>query len=403
MTESTVVQAGPVALGIASRKLTIALYSAAVFLFWMAQYIYLPTLPTYVQSKANDLAVVGVVLSMFGLWQALIRLPLGIAADWLGWRKPFILVGLGLAGLGAWIMGTTGTVNGLMIGRAVTGLSAGAWVPLVVGFSALFPPKEAIKASALLTLFNSIGRVLATSMTGSLNNLGGYSLPFFVATGIAALSIIIMATIGEIRRPPARPSVGGIGRLIVRRDVLVPSLLSAVGQYAHWAISLGFMLVLVKQLGGTGVTQSLFATLSIAMLASGNLWASSVANRIRGQWLVIASFVLMFVGIIIAAMTSSLFVLAIAQAILGLAQGIGYPVLMGLSIQHVQNADRSTAMGLHQAVYAIGMFAGPAASGVLAGAMGIQPMFGVTAVACLALGLLGARWLDRGLQTADRG
>ncbi len=238
MTEPILQPREPVALGIPSRRLTIGLYSASVFLFWMAQYIYLPTLPTYVQSKASDLAVVGVVLSMFGLWQAIIRLPLGIVTDWIGWRKPFILIGLGLAGVGAWIMGTTDSVSGLTLGRAVTGLSAGAWVPLVVGFSALFPPKEAVKASALLTLFNSIGRVLATSVTGSLNNLGGYPLPFFVATGVTALSILIMATVSEIRRPPARPSVSGIGRLMVRRDVLVPSLLSAVGQYAHWAISL---------------------------------------------------------------------------------------------------------------------------------------------------------------------
>jgi predicted MFS family arabinose efflux permease len=130
------------------------------------------------------------------------------------------------------------------------------------------------------------------------------------------------------------------------------------------------------------------------MMAGGNLGASSIAGRIRGQWLVVASFVLMFVGIIIAAMSSSFFILAMAQATMGLAQGIGYPVLMGLSIQHVQNADRTTAMGLHQAVYAIGMFAGPALSGVLAEVMGIQPMFAVTAVGCLLLGLSGARWLD---------
>ncbi len=395
MIEPTARPNEPVALGIPSRRLTIGLYSVSVFLFWMAQYIYLPTLPTYVQSKANDLAVVGVVLSMFGLWQAIIRLPLGIVADWVGWRKPFILIGLGLAGLGAWIMGTTDSVNGLAIGRTVTGLSAGVWVPLVVGFSALFPPKEAVKASALLTLFNSVGRVLATSVTGALNDLGGYSLPFFVATGIAALSIIIMATISEIRRPPARPSVGGIGRLVVRRDVLIPSLLSAVGQYAHWAISLGFMSVLVKQLGGTGITQSLLATLSIALMASGNLWASSMASKIRGQRLVIASFVMMFVGIVIAALSSWLVVLAIAQAIMGLAQGIGYPVLMGMSIEHVSNAERSTAMGLHQSVYAIGMFAGPAFSGVIAAAIGIQPMLAVTAVACLILGLAGTYGLDR--------
>ena len=60
---------------------------------------------------------------------------------------------------------------------------------------------------------------------------------------------------------------------------------------------------------------------------------------------------MMFVGIVIATLSSSLVVLAVAQAIMGLAQGIGYPVLMGMSIQHVSNAERSTAMGLHQAEF----------------------------------------------------
>jgi len=391
MTKST----EPVALGLPSRKLTIGLYLASVFLFWMALYIYLPTLPTYAQTKTSDLAVVGAVLSMFGLWQAIVRLPLGIVTDWVGWRKPFILIGLGLAGLGAWIMGTTDSVNGLMLGRAVTGLSAGAWVPLVVGFSALFPPKEAIKASALLTLFNSIGRMLATLVTGWLNDLGGYALAFYVATVVAALAVLIMAPLGEIRRPPTRPSVSAVGRLVGRRDVLVPSLLGAIEQYAHWAISLGFMSVLVKQLGGTSVTQSVFATISIALMAVGNLWASFIAHPVPGRRLVIASFVMTFVSIVIAALSSSLIVLAIAQAIMGLALGIGYPVLMGLSIEYVSNAERSTAMGLHQSVYAIGMFAGPALGGAMAAAIGIQPMFAVTAVACLVLGLIGAYWLGR--------
>ncbi len=84
------------------------------------------------------------------------------------------------------------------------------------------------------------------------------------------------------------------------------------------------------------------------------------------------------------------------QACVGLGQGIGYPALMGMSIQHVDDGERTTAMGLHQAVYAIGMFGGPWLSGILADAIGIQPMFGVTAAACLVLGVLGTYWLAEG-------
>jgi DHA1 family multidrug resistance protein-like MFS transporter len=86
----------------------------------------------------------------------------------------------------------------------------------------------------------------------------------------------------------------------------------------------------------------------------------------------------------------------VAQFCVGLAQGAGYPVLMGMSIEHVADTERTTAMGLHQAVYAVGMFGGPWFSGLLADAMGIRPMFGLTAILCLALALLLTHGLARG-------
>ncbi len=124
MNNSTEVRAPSHKSGVGNRRLMITLYAIAVFLYWIALYLYVPTLPTYVQSKSDNLAMVGVVLSMYGLWQAVIRLPLGIVADWLGWRKPFIVLGLVLVGLGAWTMGVADSVNGLIIGRAITGLAA---------------------------------------------------------------------------------------------------------------------------------------------------------------------------------------------------------------------------------------------------------------------------------------
>jgi MFS family permease len=376
-----------------SRRLMIALYAIAVFLYWMALYLYVPTLPTYAQSKSDNLALVGVVLSMYGLWQAIIRLPLGIAADWLGWHKPFIIVGFALAGLGACTMAVADSVNGLIIGRAITGLAAGTWVLLVVVFSSLFPPHEAVRASAMLTFIGSVGRVLATGVTGSLNELGGYPLAFFLAAGAAALAILIVLPARGGRRPPQRPSVGSVASLITRRDVLLPSLLNAVNQYANWAATFGFLPILARQLGATDVTQSVLVSMSIGVVTLGNLVATAIVSRIGARRLVYLSFVLLSTGIGGAALAPSLLLVFVCQFCLGLGQGVGYPVLMGLSIQQVADAERTTAMGLHQAVYAIGMFGGPWLSGLLADAMGIRPMFGVTAFFCLVLGLLVTRRL----------
>ena len=371
----------------------IGLYAAAAFLYWASLYLYIPTLPVYAQSRSDNLALVGIVLSMYGLWQAIIRLPLGIAADWLGWRKPFIIVGLALAALGAVIMGTAANVNGLIVGRAVTGLAAGTWVPLIAVFSTLFPSDQAVRASAILTLVASAARALATSVTGSLNEMGGYPLAFFLAAGTAVLAILIVLPAREDRRPPQRPSARSIRTLIVRRDVLLPALLNGVGQYANWTATFGFLPVLARQLGATDVALSLLVSMNMGVVTLGNLVATAIVRRVGARRLVYLSFLLLFAGIGGAALARSLPLIFVAQFCIGLGQGIGYPLLMGMSIQHVGDGERTMATGLHQAVYAIGMFGGPWLSGMLANALGIRPTFGVTAFGCLALGLLGTSLL----------
>jgi len=375
------------------RRFLFGLYAAAVFLYWVSLYLYVPTLPVYVQSKTDNLALVGVILSMYGLWQAIIRLPLGIVVDWFGWRKPFVVAGFVLAGLGAVATGTANDATGLLVGRTITGLAASIWVVLVVAFSSLFPANEAVRASALLALVASFARMLATGATGWLNELGGYPLAFFLAGGAAALAIIIVLPMPEKRRPSQAPSVRGIGHLVLRQDVLLPSLLSAVGQYSNWTVTFGFLPILAKQLGATDVVQSILVAMNIGLVTLGNLTATAIVRRVGVKPLVCLSFLLMSFGAGELAFASSLLAVFFAQLCMGLSQGIGYPLLMGMSIEYVAEEERTTAMGLHQAVYAIGMFSGPWLSGILADAMGLRPMFLATSLSCLTMGLLGTRKL----------
>ncbi|HEY9076636.1 MAG TPA: MFS transporter [Anaerolineaceae bacterium] len=376
-----------------NRKFLIGLYMAAVFFYWAAMYLYVPTLPVYAKTITSDIALVGVILAQYGLWQAIVRLPLGIISDWLGRRKPFLIGGFILSALGAWVMGSATDANGLMVGRAITGFAAATWVPLVVVFSSLFPPEEAVRATSLLTVVNSVSRMLATGANGFLNDLGGYSLAFTAAVVVSGLAVLVVLPAREERLPPKTPNLKNFAVLITRPDVLTPSLLSAVLQYASWASTFGFIPILAKQLQASDVVQGLLMSMNLGVMTVGNLFATAIVKRLGARTMVYASYVLMSAGILLAAFANAIWMVVAAQVLTGLASGVGYPVLMGMSIQQVDNAERATAMGLHQAVYAIGMFAGPWLSGILADAVGIQPMFGVTAAGCLILGVAGAQFL----------
>jgi DHA1 family multidrug resistance protein-like MFS transporter len=380
-------------MNITNRKAAIGLYALAVFFFWGSQYIYLPALPTYVQSKVSDLSLVGFVLSMYGLWQALVRIPLGIAADWLGWRKPFLVIGVALGGLGAWMLGTSNDLPGLTLGRAITGVSTGVWAVLVVAFSALFPPQDAVRASSLVMLANSLGRIVATASAGTLEDWGGATMPFFIATGLALFATLLLLPIDETRRAPRAPSLSNIVALLRRRDVMLPTLLSTLSQYVLWSTSFGFIIVLAKQFGATSVEQGMIVTVHIILATVGNLFVLSLNQRFGTSRILAIGFVLLFAGTLIAGLAPSLPMLFLAPVFIGLALGISYPTTMGMSIERVDEAERATAMGLHQTIYALGMFVGPASSGMLASHLGLQPMFILTAFAALVLGLVGTLWI----------
>jgi len=349
------------------------LCGAAVALYWAALEVYLPTLPTYIAERSGALAQVGAILAMYGLSQTLVRFPLGILSDWVGRRKPFVIAGMILAAMGALMLGYAQGTPALYVGRTITGLAGAAWVPLLVMFSALFPPEESVRATAMVTLIGSAARTVATSATGWLNDWGGYRLAFQIAAFLAAVGIVALLPSSDPRRDPQPPNTRAILRLVTRPDVLLPSLVAFASQFAMWGSTFSFNPIMARELG----------------------------RRFGARALTYAGLGMLCGGIVLVAVAPSVTWVLVAQAVIGFSQGIGYPVLVGLSIRHVDDIQRTSAMGLHQMIYALGMFGGPAACGLLADAFGLRAMFCITAALALLAGLGLMRLLVRRVPQID--
>ena len=365
------------------------LFLTGTLLYWVSLYLYVPTLPTYIYDRTLSLTIVGTVLSMYGLWQAVIRVPVGIGVDATGRGKLFILAGLGFSAAGAMVMSYGGTVASLALGRALTGFAAGTWVPLIAVFAGFFPPGQVVYATSLLTLSGSVGRMIATGANGLLNNLGGYRLTFLLAAGAAVLAGIIIGNT-KIKKPESRGvTLRSISSLFSRPDVMLPSAISLVVQFGTWAITFGFLPILAEELGAEDVGLSLLVSLNLALLTAGNLLNTLIARRVRHVPVIATSIAFAATCITVAALTDTLWILFAASAGMGLANGFNYPTLMGLSISRIDSDHRSSAMGIHQSVYAIGMFSGPWLGGIVADLAGIRAMFlavaGFVAVASLIL------------------
>ncbi len=364
------------------------LFVTSVFLFWLAHYIYLPTLPVYLLSKTGSLARVGTVLAMYGLWQAVVRLPLGLLVDVVGRRKLFILGGTALAGLGSLTLCWAGGYAGLLAGRSLVGISMGTWVLQVVVFSAFYAPHEAVRAGAVLTLVSSLAKLLGTSLTGYLNTLGGYSLAFLFSASAIGLAMISLAPVSVPIPAVEEQKTTFLRDLLKNKTVIYPSLLAIVNQFINFSVTFGFLPMLAGQMGAGDVVKGLLVSVNILALILGNVLVTGVAKRINPVTLMALSFGLFTIGVGGTALAYRLSLLFVLQALLGLAHGIGYPTLIGSTIREVPHNQRATAMGLHQTVYALGMFVGPWLSGHLADLIGVRSTFGIIAGGCLVFSTL---------------
>lgn len=156
----------------------------------------------------DDPARVGLAMGMYGLAQALLQIPLGLASDRWG-RKRVILAGLALFALGSALAATASTLDMLTLARALQG--AGAISAAVTALLADLT-RDAVRTKAMALVGVSMALVFALSLVAApplaaAIGLGGL---FWLTGGLALTGMAVVLWVVPAEPPPI--GRGGAGR-----------------------------------------------------------------------------------------------------------------------------------------------------------------------------------------------
>ncbi|MDE2120155.1 MAG: MFS transporter [Betaproteobacteria bacterium] len=349
-------------------------------------FLILPVFAIYAQKLpgGDNRFMVGLALGIYGLTQAMLQIPFGLASDRFG-RKPVMMVGLLIFAAGSFVAGAAHSLDAIIVGRAIQGAGA---ISAAISAMIADSTRDHNRTKAMAMVGMTIGMSFLVSLIAGPVLYHWIGVPgMFVLTGVLAL-----AAIGVIKWVvPDAPMSGPaeeLGAGASHESVFTPALLRLhfsifVVNFAQVAM---FVVVPVALLQHAGIPLKhhwmvyLPVTLGSFVLAiPGIVWAES-----RGHMRAVlrAGVALMGLSMLALAFGYRSTVPLIAELFLFfVAFNLMEALLPSLVSRVAPAARKGLAMGVYNTAQSLGLFAGGAVGGWLARMWSAEGVF----LACAAL------------------
>ena len=149
--------------------------------------------------EGSSATLIGLAVGGYAFTQALLQVPFGVLSDRIG-RKKSILIGLLIFAVGSLIAGMAEDIYMLLLGRFLQGAGA-------IGSVIIAMISDHVREDERAHAIASMGMVIALSFTAAMifgpligGMEGGVSMLFYMTTGMALLSIVLLFTV--VPAPP---------------------------------------------------------------------------------------------------------------------------------------------------------------------------------------------------------
>ena len=273
--------------------------------------------------------------------------------------------------------------------RLITGVAGAGWVAISLLFASQFKKQLLHYASSFMMGINGVAITLSTLLSGRLSDLFGDKTPFLASLVVSILGMVILFWAKN-----EKPNKLKINRKritdILKNNVLLRVSAVAIGfHFVTFGVNFGFLPILIENLGGSKTNIGDIATLSQLGGILGMVLSAWLISKIGIRKSMIIGSSCMILSLVLVSYIENLSIIAGLQFISGFGRGILYTITITLILFNFEDNSRGLAMGAYQAYYALGMFLGPAISGIVVNSFGINAIFWLSSLITFIALLIG--------------
>lgn len=382
-----------------SRRAILTVAIAAIALETALLGLIAPLLPEIEQRTGAGDAALGLALAAYAMPILVISIPTGRLADRIG-RRPLLLGGLVLTGIGSLLIAFSDSLTLLLAGRAVQGVgSTASWVAALALVSDLARPGRKGEAIGFAFAANSGGAVAGPALGGIVGGTISYEAPFILVSAIAALMFAVgWFVLPRGWRAGEAVRVRGVGTLrsLARREALAPAAVAVAGAAFLGMIDFTVPLDLDRRLGTTELTIGLLFAAAAALDVVASPLAGRTGDRRGRTPVVLAGAAVLAISGVLLASLATITGAAVALILFGVGTSIVFAGAVPWLDESFGELDRGLAYGGLNLVYATGYTIGPLVGGWLLESRGADAAYVLMAVIAVAGGVALAGSGSRG-------
>lgn len=331
--------------------------------------IVLPILPLWAKHFGAGAAVIGILTATYSLAQVIFAPLWGRLSDTIG-RRPVILVTLAGSCVSAFMIGIAHTILLLFVARIVNGISGASYATAQAYVADITDAEGRARGMGLIGAAFGIGFIIGPAL-GALLSLAGSSVPFFFASGLAAVNLVLAwRLLPESRRPESVTAPMG-RRAMMRHALSSPRLaplvwMSFLATFAFVGMETTFALLGADRFGyGQATMGALFAYVGVAAAMGQGFLVGRVVARYGEVRVMVWGLAGTAVGLALLAAAFDVAVLLVALAILGVFSGLAFATISAL-ISHAAPVDmQGGVLGIAASASGLARVVGPLVAGGL--------------------------------------
>ena len=356
-----------------------------VCIFWFGQYVYIPYQTTYLTEIGVSADIIGIIIGAYGLVQIFFRIPVGIFADMGGGHKKIITLGICCVGIASLIRVLFPNAAGFFAANLFSGLGASAWISYMVFYMGFYDKDHLQAATGKVIAANNAGIFIGFAVSSVMYAQVGmrWICAFSMMAGIAGM--LMCAGIHERKTERERAEKKELIKLFRNKRLLFFSVLALLQQGVQMATCMSFTIQAAKNLGAgqwqTGVTSIIYIVFAVVF---SYLSGKPLFTRIGHAKIIPAGLLVQALYCGLVPNMGSVYGIYFCQILAASAMGFLFTSLTSESMRGIPEKYYSTAMGIFQAVYAVGMTVFPVLAGSVENSLTEKAAFYFMAVCLMA-------------------